>query len=678
MNKAQFSLPLALTDVDITDSFWQREMELVRREVIPYQWEALNDRIPGAEKSYCMHNFRAAARLMAQRKLKGTGIAARYTLNGFQQLPDDPEHPDPDHFYGFVFQDTDFSKWIEAVGYSLTLHPDAELEKTADAAIDVVCAAQAEDGYLDTCYILGGMDRRFTNLRDHHELYCLGHLIEGAVAYYQATGKDKLLQAACRFADCVVERFGPGENQCHGYPGHEIAEMALVRLYEVTGEERYLNLSRYFIDERGRDPKYFGLEAEARQRALGLDERVSPTNYAYHQTQAPVREQREATGHAVRAMYLYAGMADVARVTADESLLSACKRLWNSAVNQKMYITGGVGSTRLGEAFSYPYDLPNDTAYSETCAAIGLMFFARRMLQLRADSAYADAMELALYNTVLSGMALDGKSFFYVNPLEVVPDAAHQDERLSHVKPVRQKWFGCACCPPNLARLISSLGYYAYTASENTLYTHLYMSGSAKAQLNGKPLTLRMTSRMPWHGDAAARVETEGAEGTLAFRLPGWCSSPEVRCAGKQITVRDGYAYLSGEWHGGEEIHLHFPMRMRMMTANPRVREDAGLVAITRGPIVFCGEEQDNGADLHLIRLRPEEIQIKGEETRVSQVFGHETLSLTLPAYRIARQGQGLYQEWTPASERPVTLKLIPYYCWANRGEGEMRVWWRS
>lgn len=678
MKRASYSRPLPLTDVQITDAFWQREMELVRREVIPYQWEALNDRVPGAEKSYCMHNFRAAARLMAQRRLEGTGIRAKYTMNGFQQLPDDPAHPDPDHFYGFVFQDTDFSKWIEAVGYSLTLHPDAQLERTADEAIDVVCAAQAEDGYLDTCYILGGMDRRFTNLRDHHELYCLGHLIEGAVAYYQATGKDKLLRSACRFADCVAERFGPGEGQCHGYPGHEIAEMALVRLYEVTGEERYLTLSRYFIDERGREPKYFVQEAERRQREAGPDERISPTDLAYHQTQSPVREQSEATGHAVRAMYLYAGMADVARVTGDESLTAACRRLWNSAVNQKMYITGGVGSTRLGEAFSYPYDLPSDTAYSETCAAIGLVFFARRMLQLRADRCYGDIMELALYNTVLAGMALDGRSFFYVNPLEVVPEAAHQDRRLEHVKTVRQKWFGCACCPPNLARLVSSLGAYVCTATEDTLYTHLYVSGSVKATLNGQPLTLHMTSRMPWQGDAAARVETAGATGTLAFRLPGWCDMPSVRCEGKRVVVRDGYAYLTGAWHGGEEIALHFPMRVRLMTADPRVRETAGQLAVTRGPIVFCGEEKDNGDGLHMIRLHPEEIRVKGVVENRSDVFGHETLALEVPAWRVAERSAGLYQEWTPACETPFTLRLIPYYCWANRGEGEMRVWWRT
>lgn len=687
MNHHEFSKPLDLKNIRVTDRFWQREMELVRTEVIPYQWAALNDRVPGAEPSYCMHNFRAAARLMARRQLEGSGIQAKYTLNGFQQLPEDKSKPDPDHFYGFVFQDTDFSKWIEAVGYSLAWHPDKALEETADGAIDTVCAAQAEDGYLDTCYILGGMDKRFTNLRDHHELYCLGHLIEGAVAYYQATGKDKLLRAACRFADCVTERFGAGEGKCHGYPGHEIAEMALIRLYEVTGEQRYLTLSRYFIDQRGQSPSYFALEENLRRKSRGESELpIDPRRYAYHQADKPVREQSEAVGHAVRAMYLCAGMADAARETQDESLLQACKRLWHSAVDEKMYITGGVGSTRLGEAFTYPFDLPSDTAYSETCAAIGLVFFARRMLQMEPDSRYADAMELALYNTVLSGMALDGKSFFYVNPLEVVPQSAHRDERLSHITPRRQKWFGCACCPPNIARLVSSLGAYALTASADTLYTHLYVGGDYRCVLGGKPFAVRMQSDMPWQGSAEAVVEADGAEATLAFRLPGWCDQPTVSCPGKAMEIKNGYAYLHGVWQTGDTVRIRMPMRVRMMRAAGQVRETAGMVAFTRGPIAFCAEEFDNGSALHEIRVDPAEVREKGTTEYEETVFGHKTVALVVPARRVTLTDAPLYQEWQPQNAQPFALTLNPYYCWANRGrnaahpeeEGEMRVWFRT
>ena len=437
-----FSRTLDLKSVRITDTFWGREQELVRTEVIPYQWEALNDRIPDAAPSYCMRNFKVAGRLMREKKEQGSRfIAPAYSFRGFQALPEDPANPDPDKFYGFVFQDSDFAKWIEAVAYSLTNHPDAALEKVADEAIDIVCAAQAENGYLDTYYIINGMDRIFTNLRDHHELYCFGHLAEGAIAYYQATGKEKLLGAVKRYADFLCMKFGEEEGKCKGYPGHEIAEMALARLYELTGEKKYLELGSFFLDMRGRRPYYFDLEEAERAEHEGRPYRQpgEELRFQYHQAHLPVREQSEAVGHAVRAVYLYSGMADVARLTGDAALVQACGRLWNSIVREKLYITGGIGGTHVGEAFSFPYDLPNDTAYSETCAAIGLAFFARRMLQLQADSQYGDVMEQALYNTVLAGMALDGKSFFYVNPLEVLPEACRRDERKRHVKPVRDR-----------------------------------------------------------------------------------------------------------------------------------------------------------------------------------------------------------------------------------------------
>ncbi|MDE5891349.1 MAG: glycoside hydrolase family 127 protein, partial [Acetatifactor sp.] len=308
MNSKEFSTPLDLKQIQITDAFWHREQELVRKEVIPYQWEALNDRVEGAAPSYCMRNFKVAGRMMREKKEKGAAyVAPAYTFRGFEALPEDPAHPDEDKFYGFVFQDTDFSKWIEAVGYSLLQHPDPELEKTADEAIDIVCAAQLENGYLDTYYIINGMDRAFTNLRDHHELYCLGHLIEGAVAYYQATGKDKLLCAAERFADYCCEIFGPELGQCKGYPGHEIAEMALVRLFEEDNQGKYLKLAKFFLDQRGTQPYYFDEEEKERAAHDGQPYKKT-TNNAYHQAQLPVREQSEATGHAVRARYLYSCM----------------------------------------------------------------------------------------------------------------------------------------------------------------------------------------------------------------------------------------------------------------------------------------------------------------------------------------------------------------------------------
>jgi len=673
MDERRFSTPLDLRKVKITDPFWTRETELVRTEVIPYQWNALNDRVPGAAPSYCMHNFRAAGRLIASGEIAKRGNAPDFLQRAFDKQPEDPAHPDPDSFYGFVFQDTDFSKWIEAVGYSLTAHPDPELERIADGAIDVVCAAQTEDGYLDTRYIIGGMDRRFTNLKEHHELYNLGHLIEGAVAYYQATGKRKLLDAAARFADYTDTRIGPEEGKLHGYPGHEIAEMALIRLWEATGEERYLRLARYFVDERGKEPNFFSMETE--RRRLG-GEHVWDFDPAYHQAGAPVREQQEAVGHAVRAMYLYSGMADVARLTQDDSLLAACERLWRSTVEEKMYITGGVGGTREGEAFSFPFDLPNDAAYSETCAAIGLVFFARRMLQIRADSRYGDAMELALYNTVLDGMALDGKSFFYVNPLEVVPEAAHSDKRLSHVKPIRQKWFGCACCPPNIARLVSSLGAYAVTAGNDTVWYHLYTGTEVQADLNGTPVTLVMESELPWQGKARLTVHAAApAQGTLAFRLPGWCDAPSVTSKGKAERTETGYLYLTGTWQEGDTVTIDLPMRIRAMRANSLVRECAGQTAVTRGPIVYCGEEADNGVLLHQIHVDPARIGEAAFELDET-TFAMPTGRVTLPAERVTSTAAALYSEWHPEERMPVTLRLIPYFTFANRGEGEMRVWW--
>lgn len=688
MNKNNFSSPLSLRNVQITDTFWKKEMELVRTEVIPYQWAALNDQVEGAAPSFCMHNFKAAGKLNKEKKELGTAFEEPvYTFRGFEALPEDPKHLD-DKFYGFVFQDSDFYKWIEAVGYSLTQHPDPQLEAIADGAIDIVCAAQQEDGYLDTYYILNGKDRIFTNLRDHHELYCLGHLLEGAVAYYQATGKDKLLKAASRYADYVADYFGPEEGKCKGYPGHEIAEMALVRLYETTQDSKYLDLAKYFIDERGKQPYYFDKEhpEEVKKNPNGL-------RYAYNQAHLPVREQDEAVGHAVRAVYLYSGMADIARLTEDDTLFDACKRLWDNMVQKKLYITGGIGGTHMGEAFSFNYDLPNDTAYAETCASIGLVFFARRMLEIYPDVQYADVMEQALYNTVLAGMALDGKSFFYVNPLEVLPKACHKDERKFHVKPVRQKWFGCACCPPNLARTLSSVSSYAFTETEDTLFVHLYIGSELKKNVNGTDVSVHMTSEFPWNGKVTLQADSADTPFTLALRIPGWCTSYQVSLLGaahnpisgseaitgldaSEYTIKDGYLYITRKWKESETLTLDFPMEIQVWNANPNVREDIGRAAVTRGPITYCLEEADNGSDLHLLTLdwnAPAQV-------RDFTVCGESVKEILMQGFKEDKEKeapQRLYRPVQTAEKSPVTLRFIPYYTWANRGENEMSVWVR-
>ena len=725
----QHSKPLALRNVTVTDAFWHTEQELVRTAVIPFQWNALNDNVPGAAPSYCMHNFKAAAAQNARKDTEGKKfVPPAYTYRGFESKPDDPKNPDPDKFYGFVFQDTDFSKWIEAVGYSLTQHPDAELEKTADAAIDIVCAAQLDNGYLDTYYILNGMDRAFHNLRWHHELYCLGHLIEGAIAYYEGTGKDKLLKAAERFADYVGEVFGPNPDQLKGYPGHEIAEMALARLADLTGKAKYLDLAKFFIDERGTEPNYFVYEGE-RDRKNGSADTDWSFDCAYTQADKPVREQTEAVGHAVRAGYLYSGMAAVAKLTNDPTLVTACENLWRNIVDKKLYITGGIGGTVNGEAFSYNYDLPNDSAYSESCAAISLAFFARRMLEIAPKAEYADVMELALYNTTLAGMALDGKSFFYVNPLEVNPYACHKDNRVGHVKPVRQKWFGCACCPPNIARIVESVQEYAYTISddETTLFTHLYMGGVARAELGGAAVTLDVAAELPWKGNGVATVRlgdgddaadtvagsVASATFTLAFRLPGWTGSVDAaadaisatgEADGARVTreIRDGYVYFSGEWHDGDEVTFDFPMPVRMMAANPMVREDAGRVAFVRGPITFCAEGADNGDNLHLLHADVDAIVADPEAVKVVPFTFHagaagidadgqgevdevarDMVRLEVPAWREpvpsgttadSAAFAPLYAPYQPVKREAATATLIPYFAWANRGENEMTV----
>lgn len=656
------SRPISLREFKVTNDFWKKEMELVRTEVIPYQWEILNDRVKGAAPSFCMRNFKVAGKLMQEKREKGdTFEEPVYTYRGFEALPEDMNHLE-DKFYGFVFQDSDFSKWIEAVAYSLANHPDPALEKLADEAVDIVCAAQQENGYLDTYYIINGMDKIFSNLRDLHELYCFGHLVEGAVAYYEATGKDKLLKAAMRFADYIDSYFG--KDKCKGYPGHEIAEMALVRLYEATGDKRYLNLSCFFLNERGKKPYYFDSE-----------EHDNPTNYAYHQAHLPVREQSEAVGHAVRAVYLYSGMADVAGLTADSQMWEACKRLWCSVTREKMYITGGIGATSLGEAFSYPYDLPNDLAYAETCASIGLIFWARRMLEVEPDAQYADVMEQALYNTVLSGMALDGKSFFYVNPLEVTPDGCKYDERKAHVKNVRQKWFGCACCPPNLARLISSIPSYAYTAKDDLLFIHLYLGGTVCRTVDGKRNVFEVETNYPWDETVRVCYKGEEMESTLGIRIPNWCRNWSIRgMDDKESFLQKGYLYIKGLWKSGDCIELTIPMEIRLMRADSRVRENQGKVAVVKGPVVYCAEEVDNGKNLHLLYLMPEQKLWMG----TVQIAGQSLPAVEAKAMRYvpAIQEELYFPYQTPQFEE-TKLCLIPYYAWANRGENEMSVWLR-
>lgn len=630
------------SNVKIKNSFWKEKQELVRKEVIPYQRKALEDGVDGAEPSRCMENFRKAAKAKEQRNRRiDTPV---YPTDKWHYTDDNSA---PGAFKGWVFQDSDLYKWIEAASYSLQNRPDKELEKAVDNAIELIGKAAENDGYCDTLYTINNPSARFENLRDFHELYCFGHLAEAACAHFSITGKRTLLDIASRFADLICEVFG--ENGKAGYGGHPIAEEGMLKLYEATGRKAYLDTARLLINRRGTRPYYFDIER-------GESTPKSRTKYEYNQAHLPVREQKEAVGHAVRAVYLYTAMADLARIDEDEKLFDSCKALFDDITKRKMYITGGIGSTKDGEAFTYAYDLPNATAYAESCAAVGLIFFARRMMQADFNSKYFNAAERSLYNCVLAGMAEDGKSFFYTNPLEAEPKTLVLDGRRGHIKPIRQKWFDCACCPPNIARLISDLGEYCFTESDNTVFINMYESCTADCRL----AKIDIDSDYLNSGRVIIKIKPKKPS-KIAFRIPEWCDNFEFSV--KNPFIKDGYAYF--EFDGAQTIEANFNPRIKIMKCNSKVRGNTGKVAVTRGSFVYCLEEKDNGSDLHLLRLAK------------SPKFSFDGENIFANGYRQEPDGEALYSEYKAPREKLVRLKFIPYYKWANRGENEMTVYIR-
>ncbi|NLN41273.1 MAG: glycoside hydrolase family 127 protein, partial [Clostridiales bacterium] len=633
---------------------WSKYDALVRDVVIPYQRDALNDRVADADPSCAIRNFRIAA------------------------------GEEEGEFYGMVFQDSDVAKWLEAVAYSLENHPDPELEKEADEVIDLIGRAQQPDGYLNTFYIINGLENRWTNLHECHELYCAGHMIEAAVAYYEATGKRKFLDIVCKFADHIDTVFGPEEGKLKGYPGHQEIELALVKLFRVTKNKKYLELAKFFLDERGNDPYYFDIEWEKRGKTshwTGGKGAAPSKSKEYNQAHLPVREQTEAVGHAVRAVYMYTAMADVAMETGDEELLEACRRLWNNIVYKRMYITGAIGSQVHGEAFSFDYDLPNDTVYAETCAAIGLVFFTSRMLEAEPKGQYADVMERALYNGVISGMSLDGKSFFYVNPLEVNPEACEKNGNFRHVKPVRQKWFGCACCPPNVARLLASLGHYIYGIKDNIIYTHLYIGSNTEVDIDGTKVSIGQETNYPWDGKVSITIKLDGAkEFGLGLRIPGWCNEAKLSVNDQELDLAsaavDGYAIIKRKWQDGDRIELDLPMEPVRVRSNPLVRANIGKVAIQNGPIVYCLEEVDNGPNLHTVVLpKDSELEVSFREDLLG---GVNVITAQGEKAKVEAWGLELYKANACIEYVPVKLNFVPYYAWINRQPGEMTVWIRE
>lgn len=609
---------------------------LVKDVVIPYQYKILNDEIPGVEKSHALENLRLAAE-----KLKGGAVN--------------------ENFYGMVFQDSDVAKWLEAAAFTLVQSENPEIEAEVESVIDLLAAAQHKDGYLNSYFTVKEPDRRWSNLQEAHELYCAGHLIEAACAHYEATGSDKLLKIMENNADCIYDHF---MNSCKdGYCGHPEIELALMKLYKASGNEKYKELALHFVNVRGKCPHYFIEEKKSRGWEIwGSD--AEDTDYT--QSTVPVREQKDAVGHAVRAVYLYTAMADLAAESGDESLREACESLWESITRRRMYVTGGIGSTVIGEAFTVDYDLPNSTVYAETCASIGLIFFARRMLELEPKGEYGDVMERALYNTVLAGMQLDGKRFFYVNPLESVPGISGEAATQKHVLPQRPSWYSCACCPPNVARLLSSIGCYAYSTGENTLFTHLYIGGSVDS---GMDYSLSCETGYPHCGKI--HYEFLGSkETTLAFRIPEWSVNTVILINGEKTEpdIRDGYAYLTRLFSNGDTIELSLDMTPRKVYASPLVPADTGYAAVQRGPLVYCAEGADNNGDVLSLSL-DREGSLKEEKcdlldgAAVINAEGWRTLGF-----------DGLYTSRRPEREK-TEIKMIPYYAWGNRGLGQMRVW---
>ena len=623
--------PVSFTAVELNDRLWAPRQRVVRERTVPFLYRQM-EKIGTIE---------------ALDVTKPPGpLAFPYRKNNTST--------------SVMYWDSDIAKWIETASYTLATHPDPALDALIDDVVARIAEAQEPDGYFNSFFQRREPDRKWTNLRDWHELYCIGHMVEAAVAHNQATGKTNLLDIVRRQVDLVVRLFGPNDGQKRGYCGHEEIELALVKLYRLTGERRYLEVARYFIDERGRQPHYFDVEARSR----GAD----PADYwyqtyHYNQSHVPVREQDRVVGHAVRAMYLYCAMADLAAETADSSLLEACRRLWRDLNGKRLYVTGGLGPSADNEGFTTDYDLPNETAYAETCASVGLVFWAYRMALLETDGAYADVMEQALFNNALSGLSLDGERFFYDNPLA---------SRGNHH---RWTWHRCPCCPPNIARLVASLGSYLYSTAPGELAVHLYAQNLANLEVDGIAIKVAMTTDYPWRGDVTISVDPAvPADFSLCLRLPGWCRAAELAVNGQPLDVQAlaerGYMRVHRRWQAGDVLSLTFDMPVERIYANPDVLADQGRVALKRGPIVYCIEQVDTPLPPHRLALPRDEVIATRLEPNL--LGGVATLSGTAVASEPVETA--LYRT-APWPSKRVPFKAVPYHVWDHREPGEMVVW---
>ena len=615
--------PVPFTSVKVTDAFWGQRLQASREVTIPLAFSK-------CEETGRYENF-----------VKAANPSEEYEVGGL------------------AFDDTDVYKTIEGASYLLQTYPDEKLEAYIDSVLVIVAAAQEPDGYLYTSRTMNPKhphewagSERWELVEDlSHEFYNLGHMVEGAIAHYQATGKRNFLDIAIRYADCVCREIGEGEGQVVRVPGHQIAEMALAKLYLVTGEQKYLDQAKFFLDKRGYTTR--------------TDE--------YSQAHLPVLQQDEAVGHAVRAAYMYAGMADVAALTGDQGYIDAIDAIWDNIVTKKLYITGGIGATSNGEAFGENYELPNMSAYCETCAAIGNVYVNHRLFLLHGEGKYYDVLERTLYNGLISGVSLDGGGFFYPNPLESI--GQHQ----------RQPWFGCACCPSNICRFIPSLPGYIYATKGSDVYVNLFMSNTSNLTVNGKKVALSQETRYPWNGDIAIKVDNNKAgQWTMKVRVPGWVRNQVVpsnlyeytdgKRLGYSISVngekvegelQNGYFCIDRKWKKGDEVRVHFDMEPRTVKANYKVEADRGRIAIERGPIVYCAEWPDNDFDvLSIVMNRDPKFELV---ERPDLLCGINQLKTDAQVLSYDDNGRLVAED--------VKLTLIPYYAWCHRGSGSMAVW---
>ncbi|MCS3214886.1 glycoside hydrolase family 127 protein [Bacteroides thetaiotaomicron] len=614
--------PVPFTSVKVTDNFWGQRLQASREVTIP----------------------------LAFSKCEETGRYENFVKTA---------HPsDTYKVEGFSFDDTDVYKTIEGASYSLQTYPDKKLQKYIDSVLVIVAGAQEPDGYLYTARTMNpkhphnwaGKERWVAVENLSHEFYNLGHMIEGAVAHYQATGKRNFLNIAIKYADCVCREIGNGPQQKKYVPGHQIAEMALVKLYMVTGDKKYLDQAKFFLDTRG----------------------YTSRKDAYSQAHKPVVEQDEAVGHAVRAVYMYSGMADVAAITGDSSYIKAIDKIWDNIVSKKIYITGGIGARHAGEAFGNNYELPNQSAYCETCAAIGNVYMNYRLFLLHGDAKYFDVLERTLYNGLISGVSLDGGSFFYPNPLS------------SNGKYSRKPWFGCACCPSNVSRFIPSLPGYVYAVKNDQVYVNLYLSNKAELKVDKKKILLEQETGYPWNGDIRLKITQGNQDFTMKLRIPGWVRGNvlpgdlysytdnqkpayQVAVNGQTVEsdVNDGYLSIARKWKKGDVVEVHFDMIPRIVKANPKVEADHGRVAVERGPIVYCAEWPDNRFNVHSILLN-QHPQFKVTD-KPELLYGIRQITTDAQALSYDKAGKLVTKD--------VELTLIPYYAWAHRGEGDMEVW---